>query len=204
MGWVDHQHQTNYPAIGFYNLSKQVYSFVIIRTIMEKKSGTYHKFNCLKFRLLEAAINSNTDIITCHDLARATGLPYGNISRAMSHYALNKFGYFKRLPNKTPTGGYRYTVTKHGAVTYMNYLRRVKIGFSLNCFDKVPNHMSTYRGLRKLTLKTEEDRHVTPDEIAPYIGLSKYGVEEIGLSEDDKLSIVGILPKQNHTEFCSF
>ena len=57
--------------------------------------------------------------------------------------------------------------------------------------------MSTFKGLRKLDLLKEAENFVSPAEMAPYIGISKRGVEEMGIDEESKLEVAGLCNIEN-------
>lgn len=133
-------------------------------------TGTYYLQNALKFRIMECLVKNRPKAMTCKEIEAETGIPAGNISRVMSHYDKYGYGYFKRLKVKH-TKAYRYKINKYGRQVYMKYLKRIKLGFDLNMKKRVPERMSTYRGLRKISLKTATEREVKPEEFAPYVGV---------------------------------
>ena len=83
--------------------------------------GYAHKTNFLKFRILEALINSK-EPLTTRDIEKITGVQYTTISAAMSRYqkihkksgATIKLPYIQRLAKKGPNGLYRYKITQKG------------------------------------------------------------------------------------------
>jgi len=70
---------------------------------------------------------------------------------------------------------YRYKITKSG-IKGLAYLNRSKWGFSLKRVGKV-QRMETYGMWGHSKPKTREDYYVTPEMLAPYIGLSRTGYE---------------------------
>jgi len=145
--------------------------------------GYHHKTNALKFRILEALVWSDKPW-TVRDIESKTGIYHTKISCAMSHYRkivkrngkIIKLPYIKLLEEKGPNGLYRYKITKPGIKAYLSYLNRIKRGFSLKRVGKV-QRMETYGKWDHSKPKTREDYNVTPEMLAPYIGLSKRGYE---------------------------
>ena len=87
-----------------------------------------------------------------------------------------KLPYIQRLEKKGPNGLYRYKITKPGIKAYVSYLGRIKRGFNLKRIGKV-QRMETYGKWDHSKPKIREDYNVTPEMLAPYIGLRKRGYE---------------------------
>jgi len=145
--------------------------------------GYHHKTNASKFRILEVLMWANKPL-TVRDIESKTGIYHTKISCAMSHYRkivkqngkIIKLPYIQRLEKKGPNGLYRYKITKSGIKAYVSYLGRIKRGFSLKRVGKV-QRMETYGMWDHSQPKTREDYNVTPEMLAPYIGLSRRGYE---------------------------
>lgn len=113
------------------SVNEQIVIIVALHIYFEiKLSGDYiaafgyaHKTNFLKFRILEALINSE-EPLTTRDIERLTGVQYTMISAAMSRYqkihkksgATIKLPYIQRLAKKGPNGLYRYKITKPSGI----------------------------------------------------------------------------------------
>jgi hypothetical protein len=155
-------------------------------------TGVYHKYNVLKFRMLEVAYNHRPNPITCREIADELGLPINNISARMRAYTQRKYHYFSRQRKRTYSGSYRYKITKHGVITYFQYLKRIKLGFDLNQNRRAPKHMTTFDGLKVIRFRTKDDLTLTPKQLAPYINTTRRGVEEFGISDDDIITVSGV------------
>ncbi|HOW13490.1 hypothetical protein [Methanosarcina sp.] len=142
--------------------------------------GYSHKFNALKFRILEALFKSDKPM-TVRDIEYETGIHHTNVSCAMSHYQkirkqsgkVIKLPYIQRLEKKGPNGLYRYKITKSGIEAYVSYLSRLNSGISLNRI-KTADH--------KVEKLSPEDLEVQPQQLIPYIKIRKTGFE-IGLTK---------------------
>ncbi len=153
--------------------------------------GIYHITNAAKFRIEEAFVQRGFSTLTCPEIAEITGMPAINISRLMSHYHERGYGYFIRL-KKRKGHAYQYKLAKRGRLSYTQYLKRIKLGFDLSLQKRTPARMSTFKGLRKLNVLKEAENFVSPAELAPYIGISKRGAEEMGIVEESKLEVAGL------------
>lgn len=137
--------------------------------------GYSHKFNALKFRILEALYKSK-EPMTVRDIEYETGIHCTNISSAMSHYQkihkrngkTIKLPYIQRLAKKGPNGLLRYKITKKGIEAYVSYLSRIHDGVTLNRI-KYPNHQVNI-------IKT--DVAVPLDQLIPYMKINKSGMKE--------------------------
>lgn len=124
--------------------------------------------NFLKFRILEALINSE-EPLTTHDIEKITGVQYTIISSAMPRYQkihkkngkVIKLPYIQRLAKKGPNGLYRYKITQKGIEAYFQYLQRIRHGFSLKRVGKI-QHMETYGKFPCGPIKTVEDLELRP------------------------------------------
>ncbi|MDD3246022.1 MAG: hypothetical protein PHF18_04050 [Methanosarcina sp.] len=125
-------------------------------------TGIYHKHNFLKLRILSEFFAVYPQAMTSNELCEAIGNP-ASVRSMLAKY--KKYRLIKRMPKKAPGHGgcYRYKLTNHGARYYFAYKHRYNLGFDLN-----------------------QLRH-TPKRVDCYFGLTKYGVEVLGLTEDDLL-----------------
>jgi hypothetical protein len=154
-------------------------------------SNTYHKLNVLKFRIMETLVKSRPTSLTCNEIAKKTGIPVNKISRAMSHYHSHSYGYFHRLKKKEHRA-YRYSITKYGRSTYLKYLKRIKIGFDLNCKATKIKRMANFRGLHKIIIKTAADLEISPEQFQDYLGITPQG-RKLGLTQADVLRLSGLV-----------
>ncbi|KKG83057.1 MarR family transcriptional regulator [Methanosarcina mazei] len=155
--------------------------------------GYAHKTNFLKFRILEALVNSE-EPLTTRDIEKITGVQYTTISAAMSRYqkihkksgATIKLPYIQRLAKKGPNGLYRYKITKKGIEAYFQYLQRIRRGFSLKRVGK-PQRMETYGKFPCGPIRIEEDMKLLPEQLMPYYSMTQMGKafdEEHGLDKE--------------------
>ena len=148
--------------------------------------GYSHKFNGLKFRILEALMWAD-EPLTVRDIEYKTGIHCTNISSAMSHYQklhkkngkTIKLPYIERLEKKGPNGLYRYRITKKGKEAYIAYLSRIKDGKILNRF-RYPDDPD--RPIKKI--KTREGYTLQPEQLLPYVKINKNGLK-MGLSKPE-------------------
>ncbi len=151
--------------------------------------GYAHKTNFLKFRILEALINSE-EPLTTRDIEKITGVQYTTISSAMSRYQkiskrngkTIKLPYIQRLAKKGPNGLYRYKITQKGIEAYLQYLQRIRRGFSLKRVGKI-QHMETYGKFPCGPIKTKEDLKLLPEQLLPYYSITEYGKQYIITTE---------------------
>lgn len=156
--------------------------------------GYNHKNNALKFRILEALVNSKNPMTT-RDIEYETGIHYTKISSAMSHYQkivkkngkiskIIKLPYIQRLAKKGPNGLYRYRITKKGKEAYITYLQRIRRGFDLNRVRKVPKRTENYGKYPHHPIRKAEDFDLLPEQLLPYFTINKYG-KQLGLDKPE-------------------
>jgi len=159
--------------------------------------GYSHKFNALKFRILEALFKSDKPM-TVRDIEYETGIHHTNVSSAMSHYRkiytrsgkIIKLSYIQRLEKKGPNGLYRYKITKSGIEAYVSYLSRLQDGISLNRI-KTADH--------KVEKLSPEDLEVKPEQLIPYMKINQNG-REIGFEKvEDVIQYVENKLKHHHS-----
>jgi transcription initiation factor IIE alpha subunit len=158
--------------------------------------GIYHVFNFAKMRLLEATYKEYPKPLSTNEIAAITGMEKGKVSRLMSHYHNHNYRYFRRLKKRHDDGSYRYKINKKGAKAYKSFGLRIKQGFDLNLNRKSPLIVAPRATRRKPQIRSEKDLKLSPDEIAPYVRLSYRGEYELGVKNEDKLTIVGIVKKK--------
>lgn len=159
-------------------------------------SYCYHKVNALKWRIMNCFYHSDKTDLTCREISDLTGVSLRKIESAMSYYHQRKYGYFMRLRKKADnhTKAFRYKMNGYGYKWYGIYQRRIKIGVDLRCSvgRKKVYRMKHFRGLKQITVRDAVNAPVTPEEIDDYIGLTKAGVVDMGITEEHKLEIAGI------------
>jgi hypothetical protein len=87
-------------------------------------TGYYHKYNFLKFRILEALAWS-TKPLTTRDISDKIGVPISKIQVAIANYRRKDIPYILRLQKKAEGKTrrlYRYKITKSGMKAYYEYL----------------------------------------------------------------------------------
>jgi len=167
---------------------------------MGMSQGVYHIFNAAKMRIMEATYQHFPSALSTKEIARLTDMEHGKVSRLLTHYHYHNYHYFRRLKKKDINGGYRYKINKKGIKAYFTFVLRVHQGFDLNLNRPTPVKMETYKELRKAKIKSERDLILSPDELAPYVRLSYRGEHELGVKNEDKLKIVGIIKEETIEE----
>ncbi len=112
-------------------------------------TGTYHKFNFLKFRILEVLVKAYPYTLTCKEIAYKGDIELKKVADALNHYIAGNYSYVKRLNKKSKSGKYRYKINKAGIVAYLQYKRRIEAGFDLNLHRRFPEHVESYSGITK-------------------------------------------------------
>src|SRR5665647_943647 len=163
---------------------------------MGMSQGVYHIFNAAKMRIMEATYQHFPSALSTKEIARLTGMEHGKVSRLLSHYHYHNYRYFRRLKKKDINGGYRYKINKKGVKAYFTFVLRIKQGYDLNLNRTTPVKMETYKGLKKAKIKSEKDLILSPEDIAPYVKVSYRGEHELGVKNEDKLKIVGIIKEK--------
>lgn len=152
-----------------------------------------HVFNGAKLRILLAAFEVYPKPVTCKEIAAIAGLEAGRVARLMSHYTKYKYHYFRKLPKRGENNGFRYKLNGTGIKALGKYVRRVKLGIDLNVNRKKPIRMSTFTGYHPVSIKTAEDMKLTPEQIVAYTKLSYRGKYELGLKEEELLTLTGLV-----------
>ena len=88
--------------------------------------GTYHKFNYLKFRILEALFDTYPTSLTCKEIADNGDIELKKVADTLNHYASN-YSYIMRLKEKSSSGKYRYKINKSGIVANPEFKHRIKL-----------------------------------------------------------------------------
>jgi hypothetical protein len=158
--------------------------------------GVYHVFNVAKMRIMEATYQNYPSALSTKEIAKITGMEHGKVSRLLTHYHYHNYHYFRRLKKKDSNGGYRYKINRKGLKAYFAFVLRIKQGYDLNLNRQIPIKMETYRGLKKVKIKSERDLILKPEELSPYVRLSHRGEHELGVRKEDALKIVGIIKEE--------
>lgn len=168
-------------------------------------TGTYHKLNVLKFRIMLACFDADRPL-TCREIADELGVPPVNISAVMNHYREKNCGYFQRLkPIKEQGKAYRYKITKKGLKYLGLYAYRLHEGFDLSLGARKIKTMpkrarlmaereaESYRrqaefertGIeqpRKPKPTLKEILNFDPADLSDYIGITKQGALELKIT----------------------
>ncbi len=112
-------------------------------------TGTYHKFNFLKFRILEVLVKAYPYTLNCKEIADKGDIELKKVADALNHYIAGNYSYVKRLNKKSKSGKYRYKIDKKGIVAYLQYKRRIENGFDLNLHRRFPERVESYSGITK-------------------------------------------------------
>lgn len=129
--------------------------------------------------------------ITIRNLSILLNIPINNIESALCNYQKKKIPYFKRLPKKEGNK-YRYVLTDKGFKAYLVYREKILRGFDLNRLHPMNPKRVAERKYVPKEIKTLEDLLIEPSILADYLGLTKYGVEELELTPDKLLVTSGI------------
>lgn len=128
-----------------------------------------HKFNFLKFLIMWVLFDSDRPL-TAKEIAEKIHVPAQNVSQALYSYHKHRYHYFRRLQpaRGSGTNAYRYNINKRGVEYYLQYVKRVKLGFDLNLRRHVPRRMSTFSGMKVIDPRKAQDRTITFEEAKPY------------------------------------
>ncbi len=155
---------------------------------MKKTGKTYHTYNCAKLRILHSVfhlLKDYPDGVSVEQIAEHSGLPKGHISRLLSRWHNNRFGYLKRLPKRHEGGGgYHYKINKTGLDTYMELMKRAHLGQTLNL------RIKPYETRESLMYKP--DNILKASELNRYIEISIRGEAE-DLTDYQKLQVSGVI-----------
>ena len=164
--------------------------------IKEYQSGFYFKQNFLKFLIADVGLSMPSQIFTSVDVEKQTGIHRKKVGNALWHYKKVGVPYFRRLQKKDSNGLIRWKVTKSGKKAWGEYFMRIKRGFDLNRRSNKIKRMLTFDTIPFTKPKNAEDLKVPPERLADYLGLSKYGVEVMGLTQEDLLKVASCLIDQ--------
>ena len=165
----------------------------------EYQSGYYCKQNFLKFLIADIGLSMPDQTFTSVDVEKRTGIHRKKVGNALWHYKKVGVPYFRRLPKKDHNGLIRWKVTKSGEKAWWAYFMRIRRGFDLNRVSSKITRMSTHDKFEFEKPKTVDDLKISsiPQErLADYLGITKYGLEVLGLANEDLLKIASGLMDQ--------
>ena len=166
----------------------------------EYQAGYYCKQNFLKFIIADVGLFMPKQTFTSVDVEDRTGIHRKKVGNALWHYKKVGIPYFRRLPKKDPNGLIRWKVTNSGEQAWKAYLMRIKRGFDLNRYSTKIKRMPTHDNFKFEKPKTLDDLRISsiPQErLADYLGLTKYGVEVLGLTPEDLFKVAaGLMDQQ--------
>lgn len=169
-------------------------------------TGIYHKTNILKFRIMLTCFDADKPL-TCRGIADELGVPLVNVSAVMTHYRKKHCGYFQRLkPEKGKA--YRYKITKKGMKYLGLYACRLHDGFDLSLGarkiktlpkrDRILAERQAESARRQAIFERtgimppqrpkptmKELLNFDPAELRDYIGITKQGALEMGITGID-------------------
>lgn len=155
--------------------------------------GTYHTYNMAKCRVLSVLFKNHPNPLTTVDISQITGMDFYKVSRLMNHYSNCPSHYIRRLKIKNGRA-FRYKINKKGVRYLTEYVKRAKLGIDLNLRQgKRPVYMSSYTGHKSVRIRSLKDMILTPEQISPYIRINKRGEHELGVTNENKLKIVGLV-----------
>jgi hypothetical protein len=98
------------------------------------------------------------------------------------------------MPKKGSGHGhpYRWKITEKGMNAYRAYLYRIKRGFDLNRRSAKIKRMPNYGKFKFEKPKNLEDYKLLPGQLEGYIGITKLGAEELGITEDNLTELAGL------------
>lgn len=174
-------------------------------------TGIYHKFNVLKTRILHAHLAEWPNPgwrrpYTNREIAKKLGMPINKISDAMRHYQKQEHHkYFKRLKPLKGSTAYRYLITDSGIKYLTQYLQRMHDGFDLSLCSRKRTRTPQFEIARAAEQADWHERHrilektgvfppehkptaqelldINPELLSYYIGITKQGALELGLTE---------------------
>lgn len=176
-------------------------------------TGIYHKNNILKTRILRAHLAEWPNPgwrrpYTNSEIAEKLGVPINKISDAMRHYQKQEHHkYFKRLKPLKGSTAYRYLITDSGIKYLIKYLQRMHDGFDLSLCSNKHTTTPQFEIARAAKQADWHERHrilektgklppehkptaqelldIKPKLLSYYIGITKQGALELGLTEAD-------------------
>ena len=164
--------------------------------VKEYQSGFYCKQNFLKFLIADVGLSMPHQIFTSSDVEERTGIHRKKVGNALWHYKKVGVPYFRRLQKKDPNGLIRWKVTKSGEKAWGEYFMRIRRGFDLNRVSSKIKRMPTHDTIPFTKPKNAEELKVPPERLADYLGLTKYGIEVMELTNGDLLKIAAGLMNQ--------
>lgn len=169
-------------------------------------SGKYFKSNALKVLIMNALFFSDQPM-TVREIAEKIGVPMVNVSKQLCMYHRKHCGYFRRLK---PVHGkaFRYKITGKGEKYFFIYCKRIFYGYGLNLRAVTPERMPKYYKMKQEKLEDAMKRSeefertglqqpelqkpglediidLRPEDIEQYLGLTKRGSLEMGLTASD-------------------
>jgi len=132
-------------------------------------------YNFLKLMILGALVFA-TEPMTSREIAEVIGVSAKNVSQELYAWQKYHYHYVRRLKPKKGSGtnAYRYKINKKGIRAYLQYVKRVHLGFDLNRRRHTPRRMSTYTGLKVIDMRKPENWHITAEEALPYCRIKVY------------------------------
>lgn len=183
--------QNQYTMSQFYLLQKWLYRLWDITPNMGH--GKYFKSNALKVLIMNTLFFSDLPM-TAREIAEKIGVPHVNVSKQLCMYQRKHCGYFRRLK---PIQGkaFRYKISEKGEKYFFVYCRRIYYGYDLNLRATTPQRMPKYYIMKQQRLdaalrrieepKLEDIIDLAPEDIEQYIGLTRRGSLEMGLTAAD-------------------
>jgi hypothetical protein len=153
-------------------------------------TGFYHKYNFLKFRILEALAWSPKPMTT-KEISDKIGVPFVRISVAIKTYLDKGIPYIQRLKKKR-CRAFRYKITKSGMKAYVEYLIRIERGLGLNRLRPWQiERMETYGQFKvRKQRKSPEDFKLKKEQLLPYFGVTYFGRMKFGYTWEDYKNVI--------------
>lgn len=155
--------------------------------------GKYFKSNALKLLIMNCLFFADRPLTT-REISEKIGVPMVNVSKQILTYKQKKCGYFRRL-KPTQRKAYRYKITEKGERYYFIYCKRVFYGYDLNLRATTPTRMPKYETAKQQRLdaaitgkgepELEDIIDLRPEDIEQYLGLTKRGSTQMGLTLAD-------------------
>jgi len=135
-------------------------------------TGYYHRYNVLKYRILNVLAHYDKEPMTAQEIADLLGTERKRVTDALGYWHKEGYGYTQRMKRKAERSkAYKYQVTKKGREILQVYINRMKSGMELNISKKNARVKST----------------------ADYFGINKHG-KETGITQEKLLEIVHVKP----------
>ena len=160
----------------------------------------YSKFNVSKTRIMAAFYEKYPEPLTSKQVAKISGMSPENVSRLLCMYHTHHYHYFQRLKKKAKDGCYIYKFNKLGITTYCRYIYRLKKKYDLNLAKKVPVVMEGEKGVRGVHLRKYEDFLLDPNDLLPYIALSRAGEHDFGLTKEQLPVLMGLTKEEQEEQ----